>query len=166
MSVRVTKLERAPEGYWTANLTVDGVTTPVQKASGSWQTRPDTEGVTQGVLPWAAAHLQERLTAVLLEQATNDKEREAVNFLRRAALAAVRTLTRPERKALKAYQGAHIPFDEPEMGVDFKGRAQPVEDGGLSLVPTPVTHIDTKRVAQRMAAAGRTAAEGDRGDAA
>lgn len=140
--MRITKLTRHEAGYWSANVSVDGETIAVDDRFGSWQTRPDAEGATKGVLSWAAAELQERVTAVRLEQTTDKKEREVLNALRKAALAAQRTIQRParapklpERPALKA-----------------------VPDPEAEIIP-----INAKALAQKMAAAGRAAATSNHG---
>jgi hypothetical protein len=63
----ITKLERAPEGYWRARVTgSDGVTVDVDRRWGSWQAEVRAASrvqrfVRKDVEPWAAERLQDRV---------------------------------------------------------------------------------------------------------
>lgn len=59
--LRVTDLTRTEKGYWTATITVGGMTAAVDDSSGSWQTTRGENGCTRDVHPWIAAALQQRV---------------------------------------------------------------------------------------------------------
>lgn len=62
--IRITVLHRHPEhGHWTANVTADGTTRPVDCRWGSWQTE-DKEGNRYDVLPKIAEALQARVRPI------------------------------------------------------------------------------------------------------
>ena len=64
----ITKLERHPEGYWTARVTCGGSTVEADDRYGSWQAnvriRPGARTfVRRFVLPHVAAELQRKVKA-------------------------------------------------------------------------------------------------------
>lgn len=61
--LRITKLERHPEGYWTARVSAGGTTLPVDRKYGSWQIDLSKRGapVRCEVRPQVAAALQEQV---------------------------------------------------------------------------------------------------------
>lgn len=73
---RVTKLDRAPGGYWTANVTANGRTVHVDRSSGSWiapgRKRPAKGNGGQVVAPEVAAELQDRVRRIERREARAD----------------------------------------------------------------------------------------------
>ena len=66
LPLRVTKLVQTDDGYWTANISLNGETQAVDNRHGSWQAdvrvRPGARSfVRRDVLPPYAAELQKRL---------------------------------------------------------------------------------------------------------
>lgn len=60
--MRITKLERVPEGHWRARVTVDGTTVAVDNRFGSWRITPPGEGGSyRELLPTLAARLQQKV---------------------------------------------------------------------------------------------------------
>lgn len=58
----ITKVERSPDGYWRANVTMAGQTITVDRQFGSWQVPPMNGGhARRDVLPDIAAALQARV---------------------------------------------------------------------------------------------------------
>lgn len=128
--MRITKLERAPEGHWTANLTSDdGQTFPVHNRYGAWFTQPGDGGVMHDVLPHAAAALQTRLRAAMRNEPIDETEEIEVPR---------QTIREAVEKSVARLRGKRI--------------AKPAEE------PTPVTALDPKRVAAAMAKASYDAA--------
>lgn len=67
--MNITKLEKAPEGHWTAR--VAGV--PVTRVFGSWTTVPNKDGSFRDLNPAVAARLQQRVRPI-----ENAERRQAV----------------------------------------------------------------------------------------
>lgn len=65
MDFRITKLERAPEGFWRAHVSNNGTTIDVDNRHGSWRALirvPHTQRFTvENVNPAVAAALQRKL---------------------------------------------------------------------------------------------------------
>jgi hypothetical protein len=61
VSIRVTKLQRHPDGYWTARVSAGGTTLPVHRKYGSWMIELAKQGVRCEVKPGVAALLQQHV---------------------------------------------------------------------------------------------------------
>jgi hypothetical protein len=58
--MRITLFRRHPQGFFQANLTVNGQTVRVDDRSGSWGTVPDEDGRWREILPTYARALAEK----------------------------------------------------------------------------------------------------------
>lgn len=104
-TLTVTKLERNPDGYWQARVSTNGETIPVHRKFGAWYADVrDKPGHLQGVLPWVATVLAEKVR--LLER----REREALEARRAAAVASGRVpVTVASQPASPAPSGLSAP---------------------------------------------------------
>lgn len=79
----ITKLERSPEGYWQANLTMDGITVQVDRRPGCWRITPRAGELGETHLRFEfASALQARVRPI---EKKEEKAREDSKRTRQAA---------------------------------------------------------------------------------